>query len=388
MAKNSSRSAGIYQPQEEISYSGWVVFLYLGAGSILMLVAWLGAQFLANLSVQNRLVGATATLSPLVMITVILATLGIYAGLARVGVNFWGLITGKPTWGYRLGFITSCAWALVCWLPRIESGGVFNGFCVASIAGAFGGVLMATAQATGLVENNFPPSEALRAELLGMHRQVRDAWQATPAVKRIFDVCLALAGLLFFSPIWLLAAFLIWLEDPGPLLFVKNSVGKGGVNFRQFKFRSMVYGAEEATGPVLASERDGRVLLSGRFLRKTALDELPQLLNILRGEMSFVGPRPQRTVLVYGYVQTIPEYTERHQVLPGIAGLAQVAGDYYLTPRQKLRFDRLYIRYSSLGFDLKLLFLAGLITFWYRWQPDWDGRLPRWMLHGGLPGKA
>jgi lipopolysaccharide/colanic/teichoic acid biosynthesis glycosyltransferase len=129
------------------------------------------------------------------------------------------------------------------------------------------------------------------------------------------------------------------------------------------------------------------VLRSGYLLRKTALDELPQLLNILLGEMSFVGPRPQRTVLVQGYLSELPEYAQRHRVLPGLAGLAQVAGDYYLTPRQKLRFDRLYIEYTSLGFDLKLITLAFLITFWYRWQKGWDGRLPRWLLRFGSQGK-
>jgi lipopolysaccharide/colanic/teichoic acid biosynthesis glycosyltransferase len=151
----------------------------------------------------------------------------------------------------------------------------------------------------------------------------------------------------------------------------------------QFKFRSMVQGAEEHTGPVLAAEGDERVLLAGKFLRKTALDELPQLVNILRGEMSFVGPRPQRTVLVHAYLEEMPEYTERHQIVPGLAGLAQVAGDYYLTPRQKLRLDRLYIRHSGLGFDIKLLALSFLIAFWYRWQPGWKGRLPRGLVRLG-----
>jgi lipopolysaccharide/colanic/teichoic acid biosynthesis glycosyltransferase len=139
----------------------------------------------------------------------------------------------------------------------------------------------------------------------------------------------------------------------------------------------MVLGAEDHTGPVLSELGDRRILRVGRLLRKTALDELPQLINILVGEMSFVGPRPQRTVLVLGYLKSMPEYAERHRVLPGLAGLAQVAGDYYLTPRQKLRFDRLYIGHSSLGFDLKLLLLAFLITFWFRWKRDWGGRLPR-----------
>jgi lipopolysaccharide/colanic/teichoic acid biosynthesis glycosyltransferase len=107
------------------------------------------------------------------------------------------------------------------------------------------------------------------------------------------------------------------------------------------------------------------------------------LINILLGQMSFVGPRPQRTVLVLEYLERMPEYAERHRVLPGIAGLAQVAGDYYLTPRQKLRFDRLYIRHISLGFDLKLLGLAFWIAFWMRWQKNWDGRIPRNLIRWG-----
>ena len=160
------------------------------------------------------------------------------------------------------------------------------------------------------------------------------------------------------------------------------------MNLRQFKLRTMVRGAEEHTGPGLAQLGDQRVLRVGRLLRKTALDELPQLVNILAGQMSFVGPRPQRTVLVREYLQKMPEYAWRHQVLPGIAGLAQVAGDYYLTPRQKLRFDRLYIRYSGLGFDLKLILLACLITFWLRWQKDWDGRAPHALIRYQPPRLA
>ena len=198
--------------------------------------------------------------------------------------------------------------------------------------------------------------------------------------KTFFDRTLAALGLLISLPFWLAAAILIWLEDPGPLLVVKNSVGRNGVNFRQYKFRTMVREAEKETGPVLSYEDDHRTLIIGRLLRKTALDELPQLINILRGEMSFVGPRPQRTVLVLDYLKTMPEYAYRHAVAPGLAGLAQVAGDYYLTPRQKLRFDRLYIRRMTLGFDLKLLGLAFLVAFWFRWKRQWNGRIPRRLM--------
>lgn len=288
-------------------------------------------------------------------------------------------------WRYRLAFILpllvfSLAWILVPGeADFFRRGSLF----FVGATGIFLGSLLTTGLREPLWENNSPPSGIIQQDVRQRHQAMIGEPKATPASKRIFDILLAGGGLVFSAPIWLATLFLIWFEDPGPVLFVKNSVGKGGINFHQFKFRTMVRQAEEGTGPVLASDGDERVLLIGRLLRKSALDELPQLLNILKGEMSFVGPRPQRTVLVQGYLEKLPQYAQRHQVLPGLSGLAQVAGDYYLSPLQKLRFDRLYIRHASLGYDLKLLFLAFLITFWYRWQPGWNGRLPRRLLRWG-----
>ncbi len=283
-------------------------------------------------------------------------------------------------WRYRLAFLLSSALALTPWYSGLFSIYPIWGF-LTGVGGAFLGGLAATGRVAPLWENNSPPSTEIQKMVLQIHREVIAADAPTPAWKRLFDLTLATFALLVLSPIWFITAFLVWFEDPGPLLFVKNSVGKGGATFQQLKFRTMVQGAEEATGPILASIQDVRILHVGRLLRKSHLDELPQLINILKGEMSFVGPRPQRTVLVYTYLQKVPEYAERHQVLPGLAGLAQVAGSYYVTPRQKLRFDRLYIRHISLGFDLKLLCLACLIALWYRWQKDWNGRLPLGLLH-------
>ena len=282
------------------------------------------------------------------------------------------LSASLPIWVVGLRWIsqeTSSPWRVV-------------GLLWLAFAGAFTGCLLSTFLEYNLWENNSPPSPGAQDEVLQRHIAWIGKPQAEPWAKRCFDISLALMGLVLSAPVWAFSVFLIWFEDPGPILFVKNSVGKGGANFRQYKLRTMVRSAEADTGPVLAQQGDGRVLRFGRLLRKTALDELPQLINILRGEMSFVGPRPQRTVLVAEYLQHMPEYAERHRALPGLAGLAQVAGDYYLTPRQKLRFDRVYIRHCSLGFDLKLLALAFLITFWFRWQKDWNGRLPRRLLHG------
>jgi lipopolysaccharide/colanic/teichoic acid biosynthesis glycosyltransferase len=249
------------------------------------------------------------------------------------------------------------------------------------VLASFLGGLIATRQRLGIWEDNFPPPKEIRAAVYQKHQEIIGTPPHEPWTKRVFDIALSLFGLLISAPIWIVCLFMIWFEDPGPLFFVKNSVGKGGINFHQFKLRTMVRSAEASTGPVMASDDDTRALRFGRFLRKAALDELPQLFNILRGDMSFVGPRPQRTVLVYEYLKTMPEFAERHRVLPGLAGLAQVAGSYHITPRQKLRYDRIYARHASLGFDLKLVFLAFGLVFYLRWKPGGADRIPRNWLH-------
>ncbi|MEW5869675.1 MAG: sugar transferase [Chloroflexota bacterium] len=321
--------------------------------------------------------------------------LGVFMGLpALLAIALERGLAGDTLaakWRYRLAFVLGASLPALSWASQQAlRAGLPGALTFRSLGqlgllflGAWAGSLVVTALNTGLWEDNSPPAERLQAEVYQAHQAWTRAAPATPLDKRVFDLALACFGLVLSAPVWLLSIFLIWLEDPGPVFFVKNSVGKNGVNFRQFKLRTMVCGAEDGTGPVLSQQGDRRVLVFGKFLRKTALDELPQLFNILRGEMSFVGPRPQRTVLVHSYLQSMPEYAGRHAVLPGLAGLAQVAGDYYLTPRQKLRFDRLYIRYAGLGFDLKLILLACMITFWYRWRKDWDGRLPRGLFRWG-----
>jgi lipopolysaccharide/colanic/teichoic acid biosynthesis glycosyltransferase len=337
--------------------------VFLLAATAVLVVIWLAMQSAWQ---EFTWRGATGLLVLHALLTLATARLMAFTALRRV-------------WQYRAAFVISAGfyvsyfgWRLV-FLDGIASWANLS----AALLGAFLGGLLATSLEYHLWEDNSPPSERIRLEVYQRHQQVIGVPQAEPVLKRAFDVCLAGLGLVASTPVWLVSAFFIWIEDPGPLLFVKNSVGKGGVNFHQLKLRTMVREAENSTGPVLSSEEDERVLVIGRLLRKTALDELPQLINILRGEMSFVGPRPQRTVLVRSYLESMPEYAERHTVLPGLAGLAQVVGDYYLTPRQKLRFDRIYIRYRSLGFDLQLIILAFLVAFWFRWQKDWDGRLPR-----------
>lgn len=175
------------------------------------------------------------------------------------------------------------------------------------------------------------------------------------STKRIFDVALAAVVLILTSPILLLAALTIKLTSKGPVIYKQRRVGWHEKIFNIYKFRTMIEGAEEETGPVLATQDDPRITLVGRFLRKTRIDELPQLMNILKGNMSFVGPRPERPVFVKEFKEKIPSYVERFRIKPGITGLAQVSGSYATTPRNKLKYDLIYTYHQSLFLDLKIL---------------------------------
>lgn len=282
--------------------------------------------------------------------------------------------SGRKAPAYRIGLAAGAALSVAAGLAA----GAFP--ALAGAAGAVLGSLVLTGLREGWWEDNLPPSQQVQAEVYRMHHlgTILPGHGSLP--KRAFDILLSLAALILTLPLFLAISLMIWLDDPGPVLFVKNSVGRGGRNFRQFKFRTMVREAEKATGPVISSETDERVLWPGRFLRKTALDELPQLVNILKGEMSFVGPRPQRTVLVHGYLQSIPGYAGRHAVAPGLAGLAQVVGSYFMSPEEKLVWDLRYIKKASLLYDLRLVGLALLVVFWFRWQKGWDERIPETWL--------
>jgi lipopolysaccharide/colanic/teichoic acid biosynthesis glycosyltransferase len=235
---------------------------------------------------------------------------------------------------------------------------------------SFCGSFLASSLEFGLWENNAPPSQIIKNQVLAWHKEKIGSSIKKSLSKRILDVIIALISLVISAPIWLLVIFLIWWEDPGPLFFVKNSVGRGGKNFHQLKFRSMIIDAEKDTGPISGYENDERVLFFGKLLRKTALDELPQLINILKGDMSYVGPRPQRTVLVHGYLQDIPDYAKRHQVRPGLAGLAQVVDTYDITPEQKLAWDLVYIEKVSIWLDIRLVLAAFYLVFALRWRSD------------------
>lgn len=178
-------------------------------------------------------------------------------------------------------------------------------------------------------------------------------WQRV--VKRSADIGIALLGLVVTAPVLVICAVLVGVTTPGPVFYTQLRVGRDKRVFPVRKFRTMVNQAEQETGPVLATDDDPRITPVGRILRAARLDELPQLFNVLKGEMSIVGPRPERPVFVEQYNRIYPDYHYRHLVKPGITGLAQVAGKYTTSWEDKLRFDLYYIRNYSFWLDLKII---------------------------------
>lgn len=196
-------------------------------------------------------------------------------------------------------------------------------------------------------------------------------------MKRLFDCALAAAGLIVSAPIWALIALAVKLEDGGPVLFPQDRVGLHGRVFKALKFRSMVPDAEARTGPVQATTNDPRITCVGRLLRATAMDELPQLWNIVAGDMSFVGPRPLRPgeleLRGNGRVvplAEIPGYEARHRVRPGLTGLTQVYAPRDISRTSKFRLDCLYLKRAGFCLDLKLI----LLSFWITGRGEWETR--------------
>lgn len=179
------------------------------------------------------------------------------------------------------------------------------------------------------------------------------------ALKRASDVLLALAVLIVCAPVMALVWLAVRATSPGPSLYSQTRVGRDGVHFTIYKFRSMRVDAEAASGAVWSVENDPRVTPLGRFLRRTRLDELPQLWNVLRGDMSFVGPRPERPEFIAELTQRIPFYGQRHVVRPGLTGWAQVRHRYGSSvddAQEKLQYDLFYIKHLSIAFDIYILF--------------------------------
>ncbi|HRZ40558.1 MAG TPA: exopolysaccharide biosynthesis polyprenyl glycosylphosphotransferase [Candidatus Omnitrophota bacterium] len=246
-------------------------------------------------------------------------------------------------------FVTTTAWAAVTVMTADqEKNGVYHSED-RGVAGPSDGVKSRAPE---------PSTLALFASgLMGMIVSfVRKTYHVT---KRILDIAAGVLGLVVLSPLFLLTAVLIKLTSKGPIFYTQVRVGKDGVPFKMYKFRTMRTDAEMGTGAVWAKENDDRIIPVGRFLRKAHIDEIPQFLNILKGDMSLIGPRPERPEFVKKLSLQIPDYEKRLRVKPGLTGLAQVWHRYDETladVRKKVKYDLMYIKKVCLWTDLRIFF--------------------------------
>ena len=218
--------------------------------------------------------------------------------------------------------------------------------------------------------NNMIPSIPLMEDLQGLPvihiRRVPLTDPLNKAIKRLMDLVTAIAGLVIFSPVMLITAVLIKLTSPGPIIFSQERIGLHNRPFKMYKFRSMEVQQPDTEKSQWTTPKDPRVTPIGRFIRKTSIDETPQFFNVLIGDMSIVGPRPERPFFVERFKEEIPRYMIKHQVRPGLTGWAQVngyRGDTSITKR--IEHDLYYIENWTLGFDIKIMFLTvfkGLIN--------------------------
>jgi exopolysaccharide biosynthesis polyprenyl glycosylphosphotransferase len=191
-------------------------------------------------------------------------------------------------------------------------------------------------------------------------------WELTfeqKLLKRIFDIVFSIVVLIVSLPFSLLCAIAIKLYDRGPIFYFQERISIHGKRFNVIKFRTMIIDAEKNTGPSLAKQKDSRITPIGAFLRSTRFDEIPQFVNVLKGEMSVVGPRPERIFFINKISNEIEDYDLRHNVKAGITGLAQIIGKYTSEPKDKLKFDQYYIKNYSFMFDMKIILQTIKILF-------------------------
>ncbi len=210
---------------------------------------------------------------------------------------------------------------------------------------------------------NVKMSNVLDAPLVKIKPHIIAPWEMV--VKRTMDVTFSLLAIILLLPVYIIIAILIKLDSKGPIFYMQERIGKGGKPFKIIKFRSMYVNAE-AKGPSLSSKDDPRITRVGKFLRKTRLDEFPQFINVLKGDMSLVGPRPERQYFIDQIVKIAPHYHHLHRVKPGITSWGQVKYGYAENVQQmveRLEYDLLYIENMSLAMDIKILAYTVLIIF-------------------------
>jgi len=225
---------------------------------------------------------------------------------------------------------------------------------------------MMLADVLGMMANRLRLEELFGMPVLTISPPPLGHWR-NRFIKRVMDLILTLVGIIVLSPFLVLLAILVKISSPGPVFYRQERMGRGGKNFMMLKYRSMRVDAERHTGAVWAVKDDPRRTPIGAFIRKTSLDELPQLFNILKGDMSIVGPRPERPHFVDKFVKEVPRYAERHQVQPGLSGWAAVNGLRGNTNvGERTKYDLYYIENWTLWLDMKIIIRTALEVFHHR----------------------
>lgn len=307
----------------------------------------------------------------------------ILVGYSRVAEEYIDRITQNPQWGYRVMGILDDTVPAGTLYQKAEVLGTTDGLSVLlehshpdEIAITLGlseydklERIVATCEKFGVHTKFIPdyskiiPTKPYTEDLLGLPviniRHVPLSNTFNMMVKRVMDVCGSLMCIVLFSPVMLITAVLIKITSPGPLIFTQERVGLHNVPFRMYKFRSMAVQSQAEEKQGWTVKNDPRVTPVGSFIRKTSIDELPQLFNVLKGDMSLVGPRPERPQFVEKFREEIPRYMVKHQVRPGMTGWAQVNGYRGNTSiRKRIEHDLYYIENWTVGLDIKILFLT------------------------------
>ncbi len=217
---------------------------------------------------------------------------------------------------------------------------------------------MSQAMASTEIMNHESDNKPVLASVQAWELPVRS--RAMDIVFHAFQILLSAAGLIVFSPLFLVVAILVKINSPGPVFYRGARIGKGNTLYKLVKFRTLPVQYEQSVGDRVLTQKERINGLFAAIVVRSKLDELPQLINVIKGDMNFVGPRPVRPIIYSKYSKTIPGYNRKFAVKPGITGLAQIIGGYYMDPRKKHKYDMLYMERRCLLLDMKLIALTFL----------------------------
>lgn len=359
--------SAIYVIIKEIDFSRWVIFIFYGVNIVFETIVRNGIRYLLR-NMRRRGFNQKHIL---------------LVGYSRAAEEYIDRIIQNPQWGYTVrGILDDSVTAGTMYKGVKVLGRIDNLMVILpenrldEIAITLGlseyfrlEEIVALCEKSGVHTkfipdyNNIIPTKPYTEDLLGLPviniRYVPLSNTFQFALKRITDIFGSLAAIVLFSPVMLLCAVLVKITSPGPVLYKQVRVGLHNKNFEMYKFRSMEVQPEAEEKKAWTVKNDPRVTGIGKFMRRTSLDELPQLFNILKGDMSMVGPRPERPFFVEKFREEIPRYMVKHQVRPGLTGWAQINGYRGDTSiRKRIEYDLYYIENWTLGLDIKILFLT------------------------------